>query len=72
MQQVKKFPNTKKMKIIDSFVKLRKNRRHRPSRAFESVYYTFDLLNNFGMFRDFHRHRALSKRGTVLVSGALG
>lgn len=68
MQQVKKLPNTKKMKIIDSFVKLRKNRRHRPSRAFESVYYTFDLLNNFGMFRDFHRHRALTLERQLLTT----
>jgi len=60
MQQVKKLSDEKKIKIINTFTKLRKNRRHRPSRAFESVYYTFDLLNNFGMFRDFHRHRALT------------
>ena len=39
---------------------LRKNRRHRPSRAFEMAEYTFDLVTNFGMFRDFHRHRALT------------
>ncbi len=68
MQQVKKLPNAKKIKILDSFVKLRKNRRHRPSRAFESVYYTFDLLNNFGMFRDFHRHRALTLERQLLTT----
>ncbi|PIN82988.1 MAG: thymidylate synthase, partial [Nitrosopumilales archaeon CG11_big_fil_rev_8_21_14_0_20_33_24] len=68
MQQVKKLPEAKKTKIIDTFVKLRKNRRHRPSRAFESVYYTFDLLNNFGMFRDFHRHRALTLERQLLTT----
>ncbi|MBS3926751.1 MAG: FAD-dependent thymidylate synthase [Nitrosarchaeum sp.] len=68
MQQVKKLPQTKKIKIIESFVKLRKNRRHRPSRAFESTYYTFDLLNNFGMFRDFHRHRALTLERQLLTT----
>ena len=46
LQQVKKFSKEKKIKIINSFTNLRQNRRHRPSRAFESVYYTFDLLNN--------------------------
>jgi len=60
LQQVKKMPKEKKTKIIEAFSNLRKNRRHRPSRAFENVYYTFDMLNNFGMFRDFHRHRALT------------
>ncbi|MBS3923201.1 MAG: FAD-dependent thymidylate synthase [Nitrosarchaeum sp.] len=68
MQQVKKLPQAKKIKIIESVAKLRKNRRHRPSRAFESIYYTFDLLNNFGMFRDFHRHRALTLERQLLTT----
>lgn len=68
MQQVKKLSDEKKRKIISTFTKLRKNRRHRPSRAFESVYYTFDLLNNFGMFRDFHRHRALTLERQLLTT----
>ena len=68
MQQVKKLSDEKKRKIINTFTKLRKNRRHRPSRAFESVYYTFDLLNNFGMFRDFHRHRVLTLERQLLTT----
>lgn len=68
MQQVKKLSDEKKRKIISTFTKLRKNRRHRPSRAFESIYYTFDLLNNFGMFRDFHRHRALTLERQLLTT----
>jgi len=68
MQQVKKLSNEKKIKIINTFTKLRKNRRHKPSRAFENVYYTFDLLNNFGMFRDFHRHRALTLERQLLTT----
>ena len=68
MQQVKKLSDEKKRKIIRAFTNLRKNRRHRPSRAFESVYYTFDLLNNFGMFRDFHRHRALTLERQLLTT----
>ena len=51
-----------------SFAKLRKNRRHRPPRAFELVNYTFDLINNFGMFRDFHRHRALTLERQLLTT----
>ncbi len=66
--QVKKFSKEKKIKILNSLANLRHNRRHRPSRAFESVYYTFDLLNNFGMFRDFHRHRALTLERQLLTT----
>ena len=65
---VKKIPNQNKIKMINEFAKLRKNRRHRPSRAFETVYYTFDLCNNFGMFRDFHRHRALTLERQLLTT----
>ena len=68
MQQVKKMSKSKKIKIINEFTKIRTNRRHRPSRAFENTYYTFDLCNNFGMFRDFHRHRALTLERQLLTT----
>ena len=68
LQQVKKMSKDKKIKIINEFTKIRTNRRHRPSRAFENIYYTFDLCNNFGMFRDFHRHRALTLERQLLTT----
>ena len=68
LQHVKKMSEEKKVKIINDFSKLRTNRRHRPSRAFENIYYTFDLCNNFGMFRDFHRHRALTLERQLLTT----
>ncbi|MCV0392040.1 MAG: FAD-dependent thymidylate synthase [Nitrosopumilus sp.] len=67
-KQVKKIPRQEKINIINEFAKLRTNRRHRPSRAFENIYYTFDLCNNFGMFRDFHRHRALTLERQLLTT----
>ena len=68
LQQVKKISKENKIKIINEFIKIRKNRRHRPSRAFENTYYTFDLCNNFGMFRDLHRHRALTLERQLLTT----
>ena len=68
MQQVRKISTKRKIEIIDEFTKIRTNRRHRPSRAFENTYYTFDLCNNFGMFRDFHRHRALTLERQLLTT----
>lgn len=68
ISQVKKLPLEEKTKIIRSFAQIRKNRRHRLPRAFENTYYTFDLLNNFGMFRDFHRHRALTLQRQLLTT----
>ncbi len=68
LNSVKKIPKIKKHKIITNLANLRKNRRHRPSRAFEFTEYTFDLVNNFGMFRDFHRHRALTLERQLLTT----
>ena len=38
----------------------RRDRRHRPGRAFERTAYRFDVLAELGAFRDFQRHRLLS------------
>jgi len=65
---VKKMSLGKKNQMLLTFSKLRKNRRHRPGRAFEMVNYTFDLINNFGMFRDFHRHRVLTLERQLLTT----
>ena len=57
-----------KTKIINDYANARKNRRHRPPRAFEMVNYTFDLITNYGMFRDFHRHRTLTLERQLLTT----
>jgi thymidylate synthase ThyX len=36
------------------------NRRHRPGRAFEHATYRFDVLTDYGAFRDLQRHRLLT------------
>ncbi|MDA7952270.1 MAG: FAD-dependent thymidylate synthase [Nitrosopumilus sp.] len=59
----------KKAGIVGRIASLRANRRHRPPRAFEHVRYTFDMCTNFGMFRDLHRHRALTLQRHLLGAG---
>jgi len=66
--QVKKMGSPTRKKIILSFINIRQNRRHRPPRAFEMTEYTFDFLTNFGMFRDFHRHRVLTLERQLLTT----
>tara|TARA_B100001750_G_scaffold221744_1_gene210557 strand:+ start:1110 stop:2720 length:1611 start_codon:yes stop_codon:yes gene_type:complete len=67
-KNVKKITQKQKMKIINTYANIRKNRRHRPPRSFEMIDYTFDLLTNYGMFRDFHRHRALTLERQLLTT----
>ena len=38
----------------------RTNRRHRPGRAFERTDYRFELVTDYGAFRDLQRHRLLT------------
>ena len=43
-----------------------RNRRHRPGRGFEALRYRFEIVSDYGAFRDLQRHRML----TVPVAGA--
>jgi len=48
-------------KILLEFFNQRRHRRDKLGRAFENVYYTFDILGNLGLYRDLHRHRILTQ-----------
>ena len=56
----------KKKELVSAYIGERGNRRHRPGRAFENTYYTFDVCTNYGAFRDIHRHRVLSQERQLL------
>ena len=43
--------------VMKAYVGDRTNRRHRPGRALERVDYRFDILGDYGAFRDLQRHR---------------
>jgi thymidylate synthase ThyX len=44
-------------RLLAAYVGERRNRRHRPGRAFERAVYTFDVVADYGAFRDLQRHR---------------
>ena len=46
--------------LLEAYVGDRRNRRHRPGRAFERTDYRFELVTDYGAFRDLQRHRMLS------------
>jgi thymidylate synthase ThyX len=46
--------------VLRAYVGARGNRRHKPGRAFERTSYRFDVLTDYGAFRDLQRHRLLS------------
>jgi thymidylate synthase ThyX len=46
--------------LLRTYVGERSNRRHKPGRAFERTSYRFDVLTDYGAFRDLQRHRLLT------------
>lgn len=46
--------------LLRAYVGERDNRRHRPGRAFERTDYRFDVLCDYGAFRDLQRHRMMT------------
>ena len=46
--------------LLRTYVGQRANRRHKPGRAFERTSYRFDVLTDYGAFRDLQRHRLLT------------
>jgi len=44
-------------RLLAAYVGERENRRHKPGRAFERAVYTFDVVADYGAFRDLQRHR---------------
>jgi Thymidylate synthase complementing protein len=57
---VRRMSVDERLAVIRAYVGERRNRRHRPGRAFERTYYRFDVLADYGAFRDLQRHRMLT------------
>jgi thymidylate synthase ThyX len=59
--QAAQFSTRECQQIIETYVGDRASRFHRPGRAFEETYYTFDIMADIGAYRDLHRHRVLTQ-----------
>jgi thymidylate synthase ThyX len=46
--------------LLSDLVGVRANRRHRPGRGFEALRYRFEIVSDYGAFRDLQRHRMLT------------
>ncbi len=57
-----------RIRVLDAYVGDRTNRRHKPGRAFERTSYRFDVLCDYGAFRDLQRHRLLSIEWQALTT----
>jgi hypothetical protein len=60
LERVRQLGHDDRVALVRSYVGERENRRHKPGRAFERVGYRFDVLSDYGAFRDLQRHRMLT------------
>ena len=60
LERVRKLSQDQRVALIRAYVGERSNRRHKPGRAFERLSYRFDVLGDYGAFRDMQRHRLLT------------
>lgn len=56
----RKMSMEERARVLSAYVGERSNRRHKPGRAFERTSYRFDVLCDYGAFRDLQRHRLLT------------
>jgi thymidylate kinase/thymidylate synthase ThyX len=56
-EEVAEWPYEKRLGIFEAYIGERLNRRHRPGRALEKAHYSWDLICDYGIFRELQRHR---------------
>jgi hypothetical protein len=57
---VRVLPPDERARLLADLVGERSNRRYRPGRGFEAVSYRFEVVSDYGAFRDLQRHRLLT------------
>jgi len=62
----RKLPDEELGRILDAACNARENRRHKSPRALEHAVFTFEILADFGVYRDLQRHRMLTQERQLL------
>jgi thymidylate synthase ThyX len=57
---VRALPPDERAVMLAELIGERHNRRHRPGRGFEALRYRFEVVSDYGAFRDLQRHRMLT------------
>ncbi len=71
-EEVNQWPYDKKINVFQAYIGERLNRRHKPARALEKAHYSWDLLCDYGIFRDLQRHRMVDDLEWQLLTPRYG
>jgi thymidylate synthase ThyX len=63
---LRNLPPDERAAMLAELVGERHNRRHRPGRGFEALRYRFEVVSDYGAFRDLQRHRLLTVQWQTL------
>jgi thymidylate synthase ThyX len=60
LERVRTMSVDDRLAVVRAYVGERTNRRHKPGRALERTDYRFDVVSDYGAFRDLQRHRIMT------------
>jgi thymidylate synthase ThyX len=66
-RSVQALTGPERARLLADLVGLRANRRHRPGRGLEALRYRFEIVADYGAFRDLQRHRMLTVQWQALT-----
>ena len=66
-QALRSLSSEEQAQMLADLVGARANRRHRPGRGFEALRYRFEIVADYGAFRDLQRHRMLTVQWQALT-----
>jgi thymidylate synthase ThyX len=66
LEAVRALGEEERARLLGDLVGERRNRRHRPGRGFEALRYRFEVVSDYGAFRDLQRHRLLTVQWQAL------
>ena len=69
LRAVSALPRGRRAELFAAAVGERRNRRHHPGRGFEHCEYTFEVVSDYGAFRDLQRHRLMTIQWQALRPG---
>lgn len=71
-QEVDTMSYEQRSNVMKAYIGERLNRRHKPGRALETIHYSWDLVCDYGIFRDLQRHRMVDDLEWQLLTPRYG
>jgi len=66
-QTIESLDEAQRARLLSDLIGERRNRRHRPGRGLEALRYRFEIVADYGAFRDLQRHRMLTVQWQALT-----